>query len=82
MQCTIIPWQKTSNIAPALEKDNIRSHLGEDRELLNNYTECNYILHLPHIVNKLHAKSLTKSIFHMGTTDTKRNSICESHGGQ
>jgi len=70
MQCTIIPWQKTSNRALAWESDNVRSCLGGDREPLNNYTKCNYIFHLPYIVNKLHIKSKPKSVFYIGTTDT------------
>ena len=78
MQCTIIPWLKTSNRALVWENDNVRSRLGADRELLNNYTKCNYIFHLPYILNKLHIKSKPKSVFHIGTTDTNQNSICES----
>jgi len=78
MQCKIIPWLKTSNRAVAWENDNVRSRLGEDREPLNNYTKCNYVFHLPHILNKVHIKSKPKSVFHIGTTDTNKNSICES----
>lgn len=64
--------------SPCVESDNVRSCLGGDREPLNNYTKCNYIFHLPYIVNKLHTKSKPKSVFHIGTTDTNWNSICES----
>jgi hypothetical protein len=59
-------------------KINVSSRLGKDREPLNNYTKCNYIYHLPYIVNKLHIKSKPKSVFPTCTTDTNQNSICES----
>jgi len=39
MQCTIIPWWKTSNRAFAWENDIVRSRLGEDRKPLNSYTK-------------------------------------------